>query len=146
MLGRLATWMRILGCDVEYERDIPDSALVIRALAEGRVILTRDKLLMKRRSVQARSLFIESDRIGEQLRQVVRRFAITRAGLLTRCVRCNAELEGVKREAVEGLVPGYVYETQERFSRCPECTRIYWAGTHKEHILEGLSGVFKEET
>lgn len=142
MLGRLATWMRIIGCDVEYERDIDDSALVIKAVTEGRFILTRDKLLIKRRVVRGRALYIESDRVEEQLRQVAKDFGIRPGHFFTRCIRCNAPLDGVEKAKVRRLVPEYVFETQDRFSKCPVCSRIYWAGTHKEHIKGVLARVF----
>jgi uncharacterized protein with PIN domain len=145
MLGRLATWMRIIGCDVAYERDIEDSVLVIKALTEGRVILTRDRLLTRRRGVRGRTLFIESDRVVEQLRQVIKRFGIKRSRVLTRCIRCNIGLVNAEKEGVRGLVPEYVYESQERFSRCPGCSRIYWAGTHKGHINRVLDRVFGDD-
>src|SRR3972149_3250908 len=119
MLGRLATWMRIIGGGVEYERDIDDAALVIRALTEGRVILTRDRLLTRRRGGRGRTVFIESDRLFDQLRQAVMAFGISRKQLFTRCIRCNTVLKSVEKAEVEGLVPEYVYQTQGRFSRCP---------------------------
>lgn len=141
MLGRLATWMRILGLDVEYEPDIEDSVLAARARGEGRLILTRDTRLVKRRGVRECCLLIESDHVGEQIAQVVGSFGITASRLLTRCLRCNMPLKGVKRASVEALVPRYVYETESRFSICPGCSRVYWGGTHKAHIIEALSGV-----
>ncbi len=141
MLGRLATWMRILGLDVEYEADIEDSLLAARARDEGRLILTRDTRLVKRRAVRERCLLIESDHVEDQIAQVVGSFGITASRLLTRCLRCNMPLTGVTRASVEALVPRYVYETQSRFSTCPGCARVYWGGTHKTHIIEALRGI-----
>jgi hypothetical protein len=141
MLGRLATWMRILGLDVEYEADIEDSVLVARARDEGRLILTRDTRLVKRRGVRERCFFIESDHVEEQIAQVVGSFGITATRLLTRCLRCNMPLKAVKRGSIEALVPRYVYETERSFSTCPGCERVYWGGTHKAHIIEALRGV-----
>ncbi len=141
MLGRLATWMRILGLDVEYEADIEDSILEARARDEDRLILTRDTRLVKRRGVRERCLLIESDHVEEQLSQVVGSFGITASAMLTRCLRCNMPLKAVKRASVEALVPRYVYETESRFSTCPGCARVYWGGTHKAHIIKALRGV-----
>ena len=144
MLGRLATWLSILGCDVEYSRDIDDGELAERATREERIILTRDTLLIKRRSVRERCFLVESDRWGEQLRQVAEGFGLGGKDILTRCIRCNSELDEVERGSVKGLVPPYVFDTQEDFSRCPLCGRIYWAGTHRDHILEELSDILKD--
>ncbi len=131
MLGKLATWLRLLGCDVEYFPVIPDGELVDRALRGGRVILTRDTLLVRRRKARANHFFVTGDDYREQLRQVVRHFAIDpRARVLTRCLRCNAPLADVEKRSVWGKVPPYVYTRQEIFRGCPLCGRIYWRGTH----------------
>jgi len=143
MLGRLATWLRVLGCDTAYEKAIGDKELVERAEKEDRIILTRDTLLVKRRGARARSFFVEGDGSEDQLRQVAERFSIGGGDVLTRCVRCNIVLEMAQKESVRELVPPYVYETQEEFSRCPRCFRVYWAGTHRERMLEKLSAVLK---
>lgn len=145
MLGRLATWLRLLGCDVEDSRRIPDGELVRRAAEGGRVLLTRDTRLVTHPDLRGRVLFVRGDRYPEQLRQVVRRFGIDpRAKLLTRCVRCNEPLLPVEKEAVRDRVPPYVFRTQETFRRCPACGRIFWRATHAErmerHLAEILAG------
>ncbi len=139
MLGKLARWMRTLGYDVAYEREIEDSELVARALRERRIILTRDRLLVKRRGARDNHIFIEGDRVEEQLRQVVDRFPCDEGLFLTRCLRCNTPLEAVDKDDVKGRVPPYVFRTQERFSICPDCGRIYWSATHREHMIKDLS-------
>lgn len=137
MLGSLARWLRTLGVDVEYERAIEDSEIIRRAAKEDRIILTRDTLLMKRRGVRA--YFVESATVQGQLKEVLARFNIpSREPMLTRCLRCNTPLEEADKEAVKGLVPPYVYDTQRDFSRCPSCGRIYWGGTHRGHMAEDL--------
>lgn len=145
MVGRLATWMRIMGFDVAYQADIADPVLVARAAREGRVILTRDTLLMKRKRVRGRAFFIESDRVRDQLRQVVERFGFDPELVLTRCVRCNRPLEPVEKNEVKGRVPEYVLRTQEEFLECPGCGRVYWGGTHRERMLEEISALAGEE-
>ncbi len=145
MLGKLARWMRTLGYDVEYDNDIDDSSLIQRAITEGRVILTRDTLLTKRRRVRGRYLFIESGSIGDQLRQVTGMFKIRPDRILSRCLRCNAILEEADKTMVKEKVPPYVYTTQERFVVCPGCSRIYWAGTHKGKMLKDLSRLIERD-
>lgn len=139
MLGRLAKWMRALGCDVEYSPVMEDGTLVERALAEGRIILTRDTLLVKRKKARGNSFLVTGDHLPDQLRQVVRRFAIEpSARLLSRCLRCNEELREVKKESLRGRIPDYVFRTQEHFQRCPACGRIYWPATHREEMTRRL--------
>ena len=143
MLGRLAKWLRVLGYDCAYERKIDDDALIARAWREGRVLLTRDNALVGRRALRRNGgefVLVESDRPEDQLAQVMRerKLAFVRGRLLTRCLRCNEPIVSVDRDAVKDLVPAYVFKTQERFSRCPACRRVYWRATHVAGIVERL--------
>jgi uncharacterized protein with PIN domain len=101
MLGKLARWMRVLGCDVAYFPAIGDRELVELAESSGRLILTRDTLLVKRRRARDNHFFVEGDDFRSQLRQVVERFAIDpNAHFLTRCLACNALLAEIGKGAV----------------------------------------------
>lgn len=144
MLGKLATWLRILGCDAEYFRDIDDGELAERVEAGRRILLTRDLLLSVRRKVRDRCLVVEGDLVEEQLRQVVRRFDLDpERHLFTRCVRCNLPLEAVSlREALD-RVPPYIARTRWNFRRCPGCGRVYWRGTHRPMMERRLDGMLR---
>ncbi len=132
MLGRLATWLRLLGCDVEYFREISDEELVERASRTGRVILTRDVELTRRRKARGNHFFVRGDGYKEQLRQVVAHFSIDPfARILTRCPRCNVPLAGIEYAEAKARVPPFVYETQRDFRTCGRCGRIFWRGTHR---------------
>jgi uncharacterized protein with PIN domain len=133
MLGKLAKWLRILGCDVAFDPAISDREIACRGRLEGRVILTRDTLLIRRREVRDNHFFVCGDSCWDQLRQVVAHFRIEPSeGLFTRCVRCNEPLTEVPKPLVAGKVPPHVYRTQESFGSCARCGRIYWKGTHRE--------------
>ena len=135
MLGKLAKWLRILGCDVAYDPDISDREIAERGRREGRVILTRDTLLIRKREVRENYFLIHGDSYREQLRQVVDQFAIDpEGGLFTRCVLCNEPIAEVDKLQVAGKVPPYVYETQESFGSCARCGRIYWKATHRKEM------------
>jgi len=143
MLGRLATWLRALGMDVLYERDIEDDDLIELALEGDRIVLTRDTLLVKRRSLRGRVFLVHGDRFEDQVREVSARFGIERERFFTRCLRCNVPLEAIEKKAARGRVPPYVFGPQESFSSCPECGRIYWPGTHRaqmERKIEEMLG------
>ena len=148
MLGKLARWLRVMGCDVAYYREIGDAELVERAERSGRLILTRDTLLVRRRKVRNNHFFVEGDHFRDQVRQVVRAFAIEPfAGFLSRCLECNALLQEIDRKSVEGRVPPYVFVTQEHFQICPNCGRLYWGGTHRERMageLKEMLGLTKD--
>ena len=141
MLGRLARALRMLGLDTRYRPDIDDNELKMTALREGRVILTRDHEVADT-NLAVTVLLIESDHLEEQLLQTVQAFRISAGDrLFSRCLICNVRVEDVEKREVKERVPEYVYETQERFSRCPSCGRVYWAATHVEHAREWLERV-----
>jgi hypothetical protein len=138
MLGRLAKWLRIAGFDVLYSNRYSDDELAELARSHGRILLSRDTRLLIRRSV-SRFVFLESDRIQDQIRQVFRLTATTRlTSLFSRCLTCNEPLAEVSRENVRELVPPFVYETQQLFKSCPRCRKVYWAGTHRPAVVRVL--------
>ncbi|MCS7178265.1 MAG: Mut7-C RNAse domain-containing protein [Anaerolineae bacterium] len=136
MLGRLARWLRLLGYDTAYENHADDLELARRARAEGRILLTRDRALAARRGL--RSLLIESEHVQEQVRQVVETLGPPPHPALSRCSLCNVPLEPATPRQVADRVPPYVLQTQRRFGVCPACRRVYWAGTHLQHMRRYL--------
>jgi uncharacterized protein with PIN domain len=144
MLGKLARWMRVLGCDVEYFPAIGDRELVELAASSGRLILTRDTLLVRRRRARDNHFFVEGDDFRSQLRQVVERFAIDPyARFLTRCLACNSLLAEIGKGDVRERVPPYIYETEAEFRVCPVCRRIYWQGTHRQGMAREIAQLLK---
>jgi len=137
MLGRLATWLRILGYDTEYARS-EDAALIERARVTGRILLTRDTGMLRRRELPPH-LLVRSDHVAEQLRQVIQVFRLTAAeSSARRCPRCNVLVERRTAAAVFDRVPEFVSSTQDAFWGCPTCGRIYWAGSHWRRMRETI--------
>ena len=129
-LGKLARHLRMAGFDCLYRNDYRDSELITAALAEHRIILTRDKGLLKQRLV-THGYFVRRSNAEEQLREVVRALQL-QSGLrpFTRCRECNSELREVPKAEVLARLPQKVRGAYERFQLCPGCGRIYWEGTH----------------
>ncbi len=141
MLGRLSKWLRIAGFDVLYSNRFSDDELVALSRSEDRILLSRDTRLLVRRIV-GKFVFLESEDIQEQIRQIFRVTGTTSLpGLLTRCLSCNEMLRDAAREDVRDAVPPFVFETQARFKQCPGCSKIYWAGTHRQAVLRRLEGL-----
>jgi uncharacterized protein len=137
MLGRLVKWLRVIGEDVIYGPHLTGYGLIRAGRAEGRLILTRDRRLKQKQPPPF--IFIESDHYREQLRQVIQECGLKPGdGLFTRCVACNTVLQPRAKETVEKIVPPYVFSTQEKFSWCPACQRVYWPATHLEKMLHEL--------
>jgi hypothetical protein len=129
-LGRLAAYLRMLGFDTSYSRDAHDPELASIAGNENRVLLTRDVGLLKRREV-LRGYCVRNAKPRDQLHEVVRRFGLgDRIAPFTRCMECNERLAEIPKQEIADLVPPYVYATKDIFSRCVQCGKIYWRGTH----------------
>jgi hypothetical protein len=139
MLGRLARWLRLAGYDAAYMRDADDLELVRVARAEGRLLLTRDLELARRRGV--RTLLIDSQQVDEQLDEVRRSVGPPPEPITSRCAKCNAPLHPLDRAAARDRVPPYVFRTQREFSQCPACRRVYWPGTHWQAIRRQIEGL-----
>ncbi|HHN74700.1 MAG TPA: hypothetical protein ENK10_05675 [Acidobacteria bacterium] len=142
MLGRLARWLRIVGCDVSWNSRWDDATIASLAAQEGRWVLTRDRGLLARRTVR-RGLLIDSQQLEQQLQQVAERFGLdfSAGPRFTRCTFCNQRLEVLDRAEARGRVPPFVWRQQASFSTCRACGRIYWRGSHATlaatHLTEG---------
>jgi uncharacterized protein with PIN domain len=132
-LGTLARRLRLLGVDTAYEStDIGDAALASLSAAQKRVMLTRDRGLLRRRELWA-GAFVYSTRPEEQLGDVLDRF---RPGLRpwTRCTACNGLLkEATKEEVADQLAHG-TQRTYDVFAQCRSCGRAYWKGAHHDQL------------
>jgi uncharacterized protein with PIN domain len=143
-VGKLATWLRALGCDALFINPIEDSELIAISRREARVILTKDRGILRRRLVtsgEIDALLIEGDDWRDQLRQVIQHFGLPSSPRFTRCVECNATLEPRTRESARAHVPPYVHRTHETFLACPTCGRHYWKGTHRERMRQELERI-----
>ncbi len=140
--GKLVKWLRMMGYDAVLFTDEDDRQMVSIALNEGRTILTRDTQIMNFGLVtggRIKAVYIISEDPFEQIKQVVDALHLdTRSGLFSRCMECNRPLESRTKEQVRGRVPEHVFETQEQYLECPQCHRIYWKGTHWEHMMQKL--------
>jgi len=139
MLGRLARWLRLLGFDTAYAGAASDYQIAARARAEGRVVLTRDREMARRRGI--RCFLVSSQALEEQLREVVTAFGRPVPEAAPRCPRCNGELAEAERAWVRTRVPAHVFETHARFGRCTVCGRIYWPGSHWQRIVGTLADI-----
>ena len=147
-VGRLATWLRIMGYDASFPRGASDNELVRLALREDRILITRDSGFLQRRAVrlgQLRMLYVVADDLRGQLRQLIRELGLGLDYGFSRCLRCNQPLSPVDKAAVIDQIPGYVAATQQAFSQCSGCYRVYWPGTHWSNMNLELAQANQEE-
>jgi len=141
MLGKLARWLRILGYDTAYERNITDGSIVERVLKEHRWLLTRDRYLVQRKAIRGRFTLIHSDFVTDQLQQLQTELQIRLVldeETLCRCVACNHILENIPSSQAGPQVPPFVAKHYTHFTGCPNCGQLYWAGTHWVHLQQRL--------
>ncbi|MFD7403850.1 Mut7-C RNAse domain-containing protein [Streptomyces sp. NPDC059866] len=132
-LGTLARRLRLLGVDTAYEStDIGDPALAARSATEKRVMLSRDRGLLRRRELWA-GAFVYSTRPDDQLRDVLDRFA-PELRPWTRCTACNGLLQDVTKEEVADQLKGGTQRTYDVFAQCSKCGRAYWKGAHHDQL------------
>ncbi|MEV5430041.1 Mut7-C RNAse domain-containing protein [Streptomyces sp. NPDC052701] len=133
-LGTLARRLRLLGVDTAYEStDIGDPALAARSAAEKRVMLSRDRGLLRRRELWA-GAFVYSTRPEEQLQDVLDRFG-PELRPWTRCTACNGLLKRATKEEVADQLKHGTHRTYDVFAQCRECGRAYWKGAHHEQLV-----------
>ena len=146
-VGKLAKWLRIMGYDTVFFNAENDSNMIATALAEERVILTRDTQIMKRRVVingQLKAILIRSDEPEQQMHQVIATLNLDcQYRPFTICLECNQPLLERSKQQVKDLVPPYVFQTQSQFMECPACHRIYWRGTHWRAMTRKLEKFIK---
>ena len=147
-VGRLARWLRIAGFDTIFINDLDDNRLVRLALSEGRVLLTKDTQILKRRVAttgRLKVILIESEEVKAQLRQVVRALNLgDEIKPFTLCLECNQPLVPREKEDVKELVPPYIFQTQTQYMQCPTCHRVYWRGTHWQRMSGELERIVSE--
>lgn len=144
MLGRLARMLRLLGYDAVYSTSASPAELADLARREDRLILTRGDARQRFPSVP-KVFSLRSDSPAEQLRQVVREFALdTESRLWSRCTLCNGLIERVEKREVESVVPPKAFAAYGEFYRCSGCGHVYWRGSHVERMLKNLAAILGE--
>ncbi|MEU2617188.1 Mut7-C RNAse domain-containing protein [Streptomyces sp. NPDC007157] len=132
-LGTLARRLRLLGVDTAYEStDIGDPALSARSAAEQRVLLSRDRGLLRRRELWA-GAYVYSTSPDDQLHDILDRFA-PELRPWTRCTACNGLLRKATKEEVADQLKGGTQKSYDVFAQCTECGRAYWKGAHHQQL------------
>ena len=151
MLGKLSTWLRVLGHDTVYAADIKsieeedeDRAIVALAEHETRILLTRDKnLAASARKKGVQCVQIKTDGVMEQLKELLRHnIYINLEPVPVRCSECNARIRKVE-EGAEDILKEKSYVPKGMIGKsdfwvCERCGRIYWEGSHWRNMREKL--------
>lgn len=147
-VGRLAKWLRILGYDTLFINDLDDDELIRIAMDEGRILLTKDTRILRRRVVydgQLKLVLIRDDDVKGQIRQVVQTLNLDHTKPFSLCLECNQPLMPREKDEIQELVPPYVFKSQTQYMQCPSCHRIYWRGTHWQRMNRELEKLGQTE-
>lgn len=143
-LGKLASSLRMLGFDTLYRNDCDDEELAQISAQEERMLLTRDRGLLMR-SIVTYGYYIRSKSHDIQLMEVLRRFHLLSSFQpFQRCISCNGLLTPVDKAAIIDQLPDLVKQQIDEFSRCQNCDKIYWRGTHVQRMQQFINKVIGE--
>jgi uncharacterized protein len=135
-LGGLAHLLRMTGFDTLYDNHYHDDEIERLACTQQRIVLTRDRELLKRRTI-THGCYVRALHSEAQLREVFERLDLARSARpFTRCLSCNAALRPIDKAQVLAQLPPLVRERYRRFSGCEGCARVFWEGSHWRRMRE----------
>lgn len=143
-LGQLATYLRLLGFDTLYRNDYDDVELAQISSEETRLLLTRDRGLLKRKIVVYGHCVRHSDP-RQQLIDVLRRYQLKeQVRVWQRCPLCNGDLARVAKAEILDQLEQKTQLYYDEFQRCQRCGQIYWQGSHYTHMQGFVDNVLAE--
>ncbi len=143
-LGRLAKYMRMLGFDTYYRNDLDDPEIIQRSVDEHRIILTRDRGILKNSRV-THGYFVRSQKPSDQIQEVIRRFDLKDMfSPFSRCIACNGIITAVDKKEITHRLQPLTRKYYHSFYRCGGCGRIYWEGSHFERMAFFIRKAFHD--
>jgi hypothetical protein len=145
MLGEVARWLRILGYDTEYSRDLADQELIERSRIEKRVLLTSDQELHRRALKEnVECLLLRPDGLVSKLVLLAKTYGLDLSlnPAESRCPICNGQLhESPSPGPLKDKVPSKVQAANKEFWICTNCGKVYWRGGHWNRIARTIDEV-----
>jgi hypothetical protein len=157
MLGRLSSWLRILGYDTLSANSFAglsnaaeDTFMLQLSGSEGRALLTKDTQLHTRARQKCRiaSLLVRDGDVLCQLNQVRQQYGLVfpEEPEPVRCSVCNGTLELVSIEDIlrsheidklrtKGVDIEKFIHRYAHFYRCSQCSKIFWKGQHWRNMV-----------
>ncbi|QBR82908.1 twitching motility protein PilT [Legionella israelensis] len=133
-LGRLAKYLRLIGFDCRYDNNLSDAEIVDLAQEEKRIILTRDKGLLKHKKVR-RGYWIRNTNSRKQLAEVAMKFdLLALMAPFSRCLECNSKLKEIPLVRVKHLLPEKTQRYYKTIAHCSNCGKYYWQGSHYQRL------------
>ena len=148
MLGKLARWLRMLGCDVSYQNDRSDSELLSTAKSNSLILLTADEELYRTATFRGiQSFLVQGKTEPERLAELADRYNLELEidTNKSRCPTCGCPIKETSKQELEGLIPAATFKVYKTFWVCtnPNCAKIYWQGSHWKKIEQTLQAAKK---
>lgn len=141
-LGKLAKILRMLGFDTIYKNKYNDKEIINISKTDNRIILTRDRCILKNKSV-THGCYIRSEQPYEQTLEVLQRFELfSQIKPFYRCMICNGVIESVSKESILSEIPPKTAKYYNEFYKCSDCGRIYWKGSHYFKMKEKIERIY----
>lgn len=145
-LGKLAVYLRMLGFDTLYQNDFHDEDLAVISSQQKRILLTRDRGLLKRNLV-THGAYIRTTRPTQQAVEVLKKFDLTKATMpFTRCLVCNERLVTVDKRTIKNRLHPETSRYFHEYVLCPVCDKVYWKGSHYERMQKTLNSIQEDAT
>ncbi|WP_374086606.1 Mut7-C RNAse domain-containing protein [Methylomicrobium lacus] len=139
-LGKLARLLRLFGFDTLFTNALTDAEIAAISAEQQRIVLTRDRRLLFAKAI-THGYWVRAVEPLRQLAEVVRRFDLAdQLRPFCRCTACNGLIEAVEKQAVLDLLEPKTKRYYERFYRCPTCGKVYWEGSHIDHMRQRFAG------
>lgn len=143
-LGRLASHLRMLGLDSLYNNSFADNELAHFSSNEHRILLTRDRGLLKRSPVTY-GYCVRETAPRRQLAEVIEKFKLLSCVQpFQRCIQCNTLLQNVEKSSIANRLPERTATQFDQFKKCDGCGRIYWEGSHFQRMKRFISEILRE--
>lgn len=140
-LGRLASYLRMMGFDTLYRNDYEDDVLAEVSATENRILLTRDIGVLKR-GIVVHGYFVRETKPRKRLHEINQRYNLAPyVEPFQRCMKCNGTLSRVDKASVLDQIPSDTAEAYDVFHRCDECQQIYWKGSHFKRMESLMNDV-----
>jgi len=137
-LGKCARYLRMLGFDCVYEPDWDDDRIIDFALEDKRIVLTRDRGILKQTRV-THGYWVRSKNPVTQVREVLAALDLAaQVKPFTLCLNCNGSIQRIGKEHIAGEVDPAILSRFDAFWQCRDCGRIYWRGSHHERMLKRI--------
>ena len=137
-VGKLAVLLRMIGMNTAYNNEFTDSEIARKAESDGRVVLSKDIGLLKRKQIHY-GRYVRAIHPDDQLKEIINFFGIQRKLFpFSRCVRCNTKLVPVDKKDVLNRLEPNTQKYFNHFKLCTTCNRIFWKGSHHESMEKRL--------